>query len=187
VRRLTQLSALVVVVAAARSASAEEPTADEQRVSVQVDAEGSVRAEGAAGSTSCTAPCILRVAPGMVRLTTPQVSQDVFIDAPSRVTVTPGAPALKTAGVVTLVAGLLVVAAIVAVPLLVCRTGQTRYDEGGRPHVDPSPCRDLDDGVKVAWISAGGVGLTAAIFGGVVIALSGPKLRVTSTSVSVAF
>lgn len=183
-RRRLVLSAAVVAAAIGVAAPASAETDGETTVALEVAVEGSVRAESSAGATSCTGPCTLRVAPGFVRLSTPEVSSEVYVDRPSRVVVTRGAPAVKTAGVVALVAGLVVVAAAVVVPLLVCRTGEVRYDAAGRPQTDPSPCADLGDGVKVAWIAGGGVGLTSAIVGGVLVATAGPSLRVTDAPVA---
>jgi hypothetical protein len=178
------LSAAVVTACLGWAVPASADTDAEATVALEVAVEGSVRAESRAGATSCTGPCTLRVAPGFVRLSTPELSSEVYVERASKVVVTRGAPAVKTAGVVALVAGLVVVVAAVAVPLLVCRTGEVRYDAMGRPQTDPNPCADLGDGVKVAWISGAGVGLTAAIVGGVLVATAGPSLRVTDAPVA---
>ena len=174
-RRSAVLSALFLLASASDARA--EPLADGTNVTVAVDVEGPVRVESAGGTTSCSGPCNVVVPAGFVYVRTERASRELYIEASSRVVLTPGTPGLRTAGAIALVAGIVVVAAAVAVPLLVCRRGPYRLDASGRQVADPSPCEGLDDGVKAAWIGGAGVGLTAAIGGGIVFALSGPQLR----------
>ena len=61
-------------------------------------------------------------------------------------------------------------------PLVVCRSDY-RTDAFGR-RVDDNPCRDVSDGVKVAWIGGAGIGLTAAILGGAPLKVQADALEI---------
>ena len=184
---LTLLAGSIGTLGSASRASAQEASvqpadtpaaADTTRVPIHIDAEGSVRVASAAGVEHCTAPCTLHVEPGYVTLKVGDVSQELFVEGPSRVTLTAGAPAVRKVALVALVAGAVVVVAAVALPLIFCRQTQ-RVDAFGRPQPNDDPCRNLTDGFKVGWISGAGIGLTAAIAGGIVFASAGPKLRLS--------
>lgn len=166
---------LAAAVAFAPAARADE----EGRVPLTVDVEGDVRVRAGAWESRCTGPCTLQVPRGYVEVATGARSQELYVEGPSRVTATRGAPELRTAGLVALLAGLAVTAAAVAIPLLVCRRGDASTDAYGRVQSSPSPCADLSDGVKAAWIAGGGLGLTAAIAGGVVYVTSAPALSLS--------
>lgn len=144
------------------------------------DLEGPVEVVSDGETLRCRGPCTVEVAPGLVKIRAGALSQEVFVEGPSRVRATPGAPALRSVGLVALVAGVSVVVVAVVVPLGVCRTEYVT-DASGRS-TSSNPCRDVSDGAKIAWISGGGVGLTAAIFGGITYAIAGPSLRLDPDS-----
>lgn len=174
--------------AAAQSAApafdAGEPSSDPARlVPLTIDVEGSVRVSSAAGTSSCTGPCTLQVAPGFVQVRAADLSQETYVEGPSRVTATKGVPSLRTAGLVALVAGGLIVAAAVAIPIAVCRS-ERRVDSFGRVRDTNNACNDASDALKVGWIAGAGIGLTAAIVGGIVFGTTGPKLRVIGPAAS---
>jgi hypothetical protein len=79
---------------------------------------------------------------------------------------------------VLLASGVGILLTAVVVPLVVCRSDYSTDPSGRR--VDTNPCRDIGDGVKVAWIGGAGIGLTAAILGGITFASAGPKLRLSA-------
>lgn len=124
----------------------------------------------------CSGPCTLTVPTGFVRVTAGDRTADVLVEGASRVTKTAGAPGLRTLGLGLIGGGVLVLVAAVGIPLLVC---QTEYptDAFGQRLPSRNPCRDIPDGVKVAWIGGAGIGLTAATLGVITYAAAAPRIR----------
>lgn len=153
---------------------------DARPASVPITAEVSedVRIVTASGTLRCAGPCTLTVPTGFVRVTVGDRTEDLFLERPSRLEKSPGAPGLRTAGLGLLAGGALVVAAAIVVPLLVCQTEYPK-DAMGAPLPSRNPCRDLSDGVKIAWIAGAGIGLTAATFGAITYAAASPRLSLT--------
>ena len=117
--------------------------------------------------------------PGYYTVTTPDASKEIFVARNSHLGLTRGSPGAKTVSLVLLFTGAIVAVASLAIPLYVCRQGDPRTDGFGRQYTPPDPCRDVSDGVKVAWIAGGGAGLTLGIIGGIGLALSGPRLTLS--------
>ena len=150
-------------------------------VPLAIDVAGSVTVESAAGRADCTGPCVLQVAPGYVRIRAAGSSVERHIDGPSRLRLTEGVAAVRTAGLVALGAGAVVLVAAVALPLVFCEVSPPSRDAFRRPQ-STNPCRDISDSVKVAWIGAGAIALTSAIVGTIVYATSAPQLQVEPAS-----
>lgn len=163
-------------------AADDAPRSAPRRVPLSIDAEGAAKVTSGAGTVRCDAPCTVEVEPGFVDVRVGELSQELFVEGPSRVHMSRGVPALRTAGLGMLIAGAAVVIAAVAIPLIVCRSNTTT-DATGRPR-NNDPCRDIGDGVAVAWISGAGIGLSAAIVGGILFGTTGPKLRVDASAPS---
>jgi hypothetical protein len=81
--------------------------------------------------------------------------------------VPPTASPVHTVGVALLLGGGLIAATALIVPLLVC-PNETTVDTDGQTHLT-SVCSQLSDGVKIGWIAGGGIGLTLALIGGIVM------------------
>jgi hypothetical protein len=60
-----------------------------------------------------------------------------------------------------------IAATALVVPLFVCQS-QTTVDAYGQSH-STSGCAQVSDGVKIGWIAGGGIGLTLALVGGIVM------------------
>ena len=173
----------------ASSASAEEPSrsaaepeepGEPAKVELSIDLEApDVRVECQSFRTSCGAPCVLQLPPGYYTVSTPEASKEIFVDRSSHLRLTRGSPGAKTASLVLLLTGVIVTVAAIAIPLYVCRRGDLEVDAYGRQYIPPNPCRDVSDGVKVAWIAGGGAGLTLGLVGGIGLAISGPRLTMS--------
>lgn len=177
--RVMWIAALLAPASVARAEPSQNgwsPAAPEPRRSpVAIDVEGPVELVSGGEMLRCRGPCTVEVATGLVEIRAGGLRREVFVDGPSRVRATPGAPALRSVGLVALVAGVAVVLVAVVVPLAVCRTEYVTSASGRS--TSSNPCRDVSDGAKAAWIAGAGVGLTAAIFGGITYTTAGPSLR----------
>ncbi len=178
--RVWRLATTLAVIATPVSpaGAAEAPDAAPM-VELFVDVAADVRVENKTFRATCDGPCKLQVPAGYYTVTTPQVSKEILVDRTAHLSVTRGAPVARSVSLVVLVTGVLVAAAAVAVPLLVCTRGEPEIDEYGRQYTRPNPCRDIGDGAKVAWIAGGGAGLTLGIVGGIGLAISGPRLTLS--------
>ena len=169
--------------AEAPSSSSFEPgpeAAPPERVPLVLDVEGPVRIVANGATLRCHGPCAVEVERGVVTIHTDTVSRELYVEGPSRVDATRGVPALRTGGLALLIGGAAIAVAALVIPLVVCRSNR-EVDAYGRV-LDHNPCRDVSDGVKVAWIMGAGVGLVGALVGGIVYSTAGPSLRLTPTS-----
>ena len=148
-----------------------------ERVPLVLDVDGPVRVVANGATLRCHGPCAVEVERGVVTIHTDIVSKELYVEGPSRVHATRGVPGLRTGGLALLVGGAAIAVAALVIPLVVCRSNR-EVDAYGRV-LDHDPCRDVSDGVKVAWIMGAGVGLVGALVGGVVYATAGPSLRLT--------
>ena len=89
------------------------------------------------------------------------------VDTPSPA---PAANPVHALGVWLLVGGGVIAATALVVPLFVCPS-QTTVDAYGQSH-STSGCSQVSDGVKIGWIAGGGIGLTLALVGGIVVTVS---------------
>ena len=81
----------------------------------------------------------------------------------------------KIGGAIFLTGSLIVITAI-AVPIAVCKS-RSETDSRGNATIRGNSCDDLTDGTKAAWIAGGGVGLTLAVFGGILYFETEPKQK----------
>jgi hypothetical protein len=169
----TSLSAVLLP----SSASAED---EPPPVSLFIDVdERDMRVAGKSFHKTCSEPCVMQVPAGYYTVTTPSASKEVFVDRATHVRLTRGSPTAKAVSLVLLVTGALTAVAAVAIPLYACRTPERTVDPYGQRYTSDNPCRNVSDGVKVAWIAGGGAGLTLGLVGGIGLALAGPRLTVT--------
>jgi len=102
-----------------------------------------------------------------------EVCVDASVTRPLPASSAPPTPSpLHTVGVGLLVGGGLVAAAALVIPIFVCQN-QTTVDAYGQSH-STSGCSQISDGVKIGWIAGGGVGLTLALLGGIIMTASAP-------------
>lgn len=173
--------ATVAMVRASPAESAESPVpGEEPRVELFVDVEAAdVQVESKTFRTRCSGPCVLQLPAGYYTVITPTVSNEILVDRSAHLRIAPGSSSAKSVSLVLLITGVIVTVAAVAVPLFVCRTGETEVDAYGQRYTRSNPCRDVDDPVKVAWIAGGGAGLTLGLIGGIGLAVSGPRLTLS--------
>jgi hypothetical protein len=128
---------------------------------------------------SCDRPCVLRLPRGIYKVTSRAASTELILESPVRIEQRGGSKGLQTTGVVLAVAGLVVTAAAVAVPIVVCRTGPLQVDQFGRTYQSENPCRDLSTPIVIGWVSTLTAGFGALVVGGFLLLTAGPYLKTT--------